>query len=137
MKRIAAFTLVVITLLASVQVRLSAHMCGGSIADFAVFTDVEGCGMTSGSMSCVQKKQNQGISKKPCCADLQAFSLLSNFLSPLEHQDNEITDLVWSYFEVPPSTCDNTSVSGLMPQEKPPPDESSTRKQAKLQVFVI
>jgi hypothetical protein len=137
MKRIAAFALVVMTLLASVQVRLSAHMCKGSIASFAVFTDVEGCGMTSGSMSCVQNKRKQGFSKIPCCADVQAFSLLSNFLSPLEHQDNEITDLVWSYFEVLQRTCDNTSISGLMPQEKPPPDDSSVRKQAKLQVFLI
>ncbi len=137
MKRIAAFALVVMTLLASVQVRLSAHMCKGSIANVAVFTDVEGCGMSSGSMSCVQNERKQGFSKKPCCADVQAFSLLSNFLSPLEHQDNEITDLVWSYFEVPQSACDNTSVSGIMPQEKPPPDDSSVRKQAKLQVFLI
>ena len=137
MRRIAAFTLVVMTLLASVQVRLSAHMCRGSIADFAVFTDVEGCDMTSSSTSCVQREHNEGFSKKPCCTDVQAFSLLSNFLSPLEYQDNEITDLVWLYLEVLQHTCDNTSISGLMPQEKPPPNESSDRVRAKLQVFLI
>ena len=95
MKKTFSVLLSLIILLSSLNFSLSAHYCGQTIVDVAIFGEAEACPMAA--------EMNCDTDEKPCCADRNIIIEGEDYLSSksFEKQEVEKVDILLSEFQFP------------------------------------
>lgn len=94
MKKTFSVLLSLIILLSSLNFSLSAHYCGQTIVDVALFGEAEACSMAA---------EMNNDSEEPCCSDRQIIIEGEDYLSSksFEKQEVEKIDILLSEFHFP------------------------------------
>jgi hypothetical protein len=94
MKKTFSVLLSLIILLSSLNFSLSAHYCGQTIVDVALFGQAEACPMAD---------EMNNDSEEPCCSDRQIIIEGEDYLSSksFEKQEVEKIDILLSEFQFP------------------------------------
>ena len=95
MKKTFSVLLALIILLSSLNFSLSAHYCGQTIVDVALFGDAEACLMSA--------EMNNDSEEEPCCSDRQIIIEGEDYLSSksFEKQEVEKIDIILADLQFP------------------------------------
>jgi hypothetical protein len=114
MKKTFSVLLSLIILLSSLNFSLSAHYCGQTIVDVALFGEAEACSMAA---------EMNNDSEEPCCSDRQIIIEGEDYLSSksFEKQEVEKIDILLFEFQFPLELfLEDEKTQSLIVQYTPP-----------------
>jgi hypothetical protein len=71
--KITSFSLALIVLFSSFSFTVNKHICGGKVANIALFVSADNCGMDMQVCKNDTSKKQTSLDKEPCCNDISEF----------------------------------------------------------------
>ncbi len=136
MRRLAAILLISLLALASIGLKINAHVCQGSIKSIGVFVPAQSCS-TMASGSCTKLNYADGYNKTPCCTDKCFASPQSLFESVEFIHQQPVQQEGPVEFKSPLLLTTNLNAFVLNEYEDDPPDRQVNKVQVLFQVFRI